>query len=90
MQFFAAASLMLISFALPAQVVIKGKVTDAGGNAIPGASVTIKNTTLGAAAGPSGTYELTANLKPGQYVAQFYFSGFQITGQEFYCCCISK
>ena len=83
MQFFAAASLMLISFALPAQVVIKGKVTDAGGNAKPGASVTIKNTTLGAAAGPSGTYELTANLKPGQYVAQFSSVGFKSQDKSF-------
>jgi len=83
MQFFAVASLFLISFALPAQVVIKGKITDAGGNALPGSSVTIKNTTLGTAAGTNGTYQLTANIKAGQYTIVFSSVGYKTVEKNF-------
>lgn len=70
-------TLLLVNFLLSAQVVIKGKVTDPAGNPIAGASVTVLNTALGTAASTNGTYELSANLKPGQYVVQFSSTGFK-------------
>lgn len=70
-------TLLLVNFLLSAQVVIKGKVTDPAGNPIAGASVTVLNTALGTAALTNGTYELSANLKPGQYVVQFSSTGFK-------------
>lgn len=69
--------LLFFHLLVSAQVVIKGKVTDLAGNPIVGASVTVRNTTIGTAATANGTYELNANLKPGQYIVQFSSTGFK-------------
>ena len=73
-------SLLLICFifigaTLSAQVVVKGKVADQGGNAISGVSVTIKSTDLGTTTNESGSFSLVANLKPGNYVLVFSSAG---------------
>ncbi|HEX8330480.1 MAG TPA: SusC/RagA family TonB-linked outer membrane protein [Hymenobacter sp.] len=56
---------------------VKGRVTDAKGEGMPGVSVRIKGTTVGTITDPSGAYELTA--EPGN-VLIFSFIGF--AGQE--------
>lgn len=66
-----------------AQLTVKGKVTDAAGNPVVGASITIRNTTLGVAAGATGTFELVADLKKGSYVAQFSSTGYKTLEKSF-------
>jgi TonB-linked SusC/RagA family outer membrane protein len=66
---------IFIGATLSAQVVVKGKVADQGGNAISGVSVTIKSTDLGTTTNESGSYSLVANLKPGNYVLVFSSAG---------------
>jgi TonB-linked SusC/RagA family outer membrane protein len=65
------------------QLTVKGKVTDAAGNPVVGASITIRNTTLGVAAGATGTFELVADLKKGSYVAQFSSTGYKTLEKSF-------
>ena len=77
------ATLLLFNLISSAQLVLKGKISDATGNPVPGASVTILNTNNGAAAGTDGTYELTLNLKAGKYVAQFSSTGFKTLEKSF-------
>ena len=77
------ATLLLLNLFASAQFVLKGKVTDASGNPVPGASVSILNTNNGAAAGADGSYELTLNLKAGKYVAQFSSTGFKTIEKSF-------
>lgn len=63
---------MLFSYlAIQAQVVLSGKVTDTKGNAVPGATVTIKNTTVGTATQADGTYNLATGLKAGTIDVEF-------------------
>ncbi len=54
-----------------AQVNITGKVTDANGDGVSAASVTVKNTTYGTATDANGAYVLSAPLKAGNYVLRF-------------------
>src|ERR1700694_2202024 len=56
---------------LMAQVQISGKVTDPAGNGVPGISVTVQNTNLGAATDANGSYNITGVLKPGTYTLEF-------------------
>lgn len=79
----AMAGFLLCSFTLSAQVVIKGKITDAGGNPLSGASVSIKNTNLETAANATGNFELVAILKNGQYVALISSVGFKTLEKSF-------
>ena len=51
---------------------ISGKVTDANGDPIPGASVLIKGTTTGTATNLDGTYSITASAAD---VLEFSFFG---------------
>ncbi|MFM8711123.1 MAG: carboxypeptidase-like regulatory domain-containing protein, partial [Sphingomonadales bacterium] len=67
--------LLFIGTSLSAQVVVKGKVADQGGNALSGVSVTIKSTDLGATTNESGVYSFVANVKPGNYVLVFSSAG---------------
>jgi iron complex outermembrane receptor protein len=61
--------------------VIKGRVTDQEGNPLPGTSVTITRTFLGAVAGTEGTYSV-AGLKDGLYTVRFSFVGFKTVTLE--------
>ena len=63
--------IVMISSALFGQGTVSGTVTDADGNALPGANVVVEGTTLGAAATlngsysvnvPNGTYTVTASV----------------------------
>ena len=63
--------ILMISSALFGQGTVSGTVTDADGNALPGANVVVEGTTLGAAATlngsysvsvPNGTYTITASV----------------------------
>ena len=63
--------ILMISSALFGQGTVSGTVTDADGNALPGANVVVEGTTLGAAATlngsysvdvPNGTYTVTASV----------------------------
>ncbi|MFM8710834.1 MAG: carboxypeptidase-like regulatory domain-containing protein, partial [Sphingomonadales bacterium] len=66
---------LFVGATLSAQVVVKGKVTDQGGNALSGVSVTIKSTDLGATTNESGAYSFVANVKSGNYVLVFSSAG---------------
>lgn len=68
---------LLLSFTLLAQVRITGTVTDATGNAVPGVTVVIRNTTYGTATDVSGNYTLNADLRQGNYFLDFSGIGFK-------------
>ncbi len=55
---------------------ITGKVTDADGNPMPGANLSIEGTSFGAASGPDGTYTI-AGVPAGTYTLVVRFIGFQ-------------
>jgi iron complex outermembrane receptor protein len=55
---------------------LRGKVTDTGGNPLPGASVTIANTFKGVQTGADGTYFFT-DLERGDYLIRFSFIGYE-------------
>jgi hypothetical protein len=57
------------------QITIKGKITDEHSQAIPFASVYIKNTTRGASANSEGEY--TLQVKPGAYDVQYKAVGYK-------------
>ncbi len=59
---------------------LKGNVTDNIGNPVPGVTVKIQNTNLGAVTDFSGNYTLEANLNTGSYKLVFQFLG--LTTQE--------
>ncbi|KAA2239236.1 TonB-dependent receptor [Chitinophaga agrisoli] len=55
---------------------IKGQVTDAEGNVLPGASVQIKGTTRGAATSTAGNFELLG-VKEGSYTLVVNYMGYK-------------
>lgn len=63
--------MLLSCLAIQAQVVLSGKVTDTKGNAVPGATVTVKNTNSGTATLLDGTYNLATGLKAGSLDVEF-------------------
>jgi len=69
--------LSVLSFA---QVHITGKVTGQSGTAAESLNVTVKGTKFGTVTDQTGTYKLTAPLKPGKY--QLLFSGLGFQTQE--------
>jgi iron complex outermembrane receptor protein len=56
--------------------VIRGKVTDTAGNALPGADITIANSFLGTHSGINGDYAFTG-LRDGIYTLRFSFLGYE-------------
>ena len=50
------------------QVTIEGKVTDANGNAVPGATVAVKSTNFATASDSEGNFMLATTLNPGSIV----------------------
>jgi hypothetical protein len=73
--FFIILLLLLTSTIFAQDVTISGKITDAAGNAVPFATVYVKNTTKGTSANSEGGY--TLNLKPGQYDVQYRAMGYK-------------
>jgi TonB-linked SusC/RagA family outer membrane protein len=73
----------VLFLALPtfAQVQISGKVTGKDQNPVPGVSVQIKNTNMGAATDVNGNYNFSASLKPGRSVLEFSAVGFKTMEQ---------
>jgi hypothetical protein len=67
--------LLLTSGLFAQDVTLSGKITDATGNAVPFATVYVRNTTKGTSANSEGGY--TLNLKPGQYDVQYRAMGFR-------------
>ncbi|WP_235938105.1 SusC/RagA family TonB-linked outer membrane protein [Chitinophaga solisilvae] len=68
-----------LAAAAQAQVKISGKVTDETGSALPGITVTIKNTKSGTATNADGVYNLTVNLPAGNYTLVASGVGFTTT-----------
>jgi TonB-linked SusC/RagA family outer membrane protein len=80
-RFYLTVFLNLFFFAASAQIRISGKVTDAGGQGLPGISVLVRNTNYGASTDASGDYAITADLKPGTYNLDFSGVGFKARSQ---------
>jgi len=74
LRYFAVVLLQLISFSGIAGV-LKGKITDAGGIALPFATVYISGTTNGVNANANGEYLIT--IKPGTYKVICQYIGFK-------------
>ncbi|MBO2010769.1 SusC/RagA family TonB-linked outer membrane protein [Hymenobacter negativus] len=56
---------------------LQGRVTDAAGQGIPGATVLLGGTTTGATSDADGAYNLTATLAPGSYTLTFSLVGYK-------------
>ncbi|MBC6989416.1 SusC/RagA family TonB-linked outer membrane protein [Hymenobacter sp. BT491] len=56
---------------------LQGRVTDERGQGLPGATVLITGTTLGASTNADGGYSLTVNVAPGSYTITFSTIGFR-------------
>lgn len=70
-------SLLLMSFASLAQNYnIKGKITDADGQPMVGATVALKSTVFGTAANANGEYSFNAKTKAGNYDLEFRSVGY--------------
>lgn len=67
---------------LLAQTRISGKVTDAEGKAIPGISVSVRNTSWGAATDGTGMYLISADLRAGTYTIVFSGVGYKSATQS--------
>jgi len=74
--FFFLLTLLFISSGLLAQTTVKGKISDANGNPLNGASVTIKGAARGTSTNPSGEFSIAA--KPGD-VLEVSMVGYQST-----------
>ncbi len=72
---------LFVLFAV-AQVRISGKVTNPEGTGIANISVAVKNTNLGTVTDASGNYDLSANLKPGNYMVEFTGIGLKSSEQQ--------
>lgn len=59
-----------------AQVKLSGKVTDETGASLPGITVAIRGTKLGATTSVDGNYTINADLNPGSYTLVFTGIGF--------------
>lgn len=60
-----------------AQVRISGRVSDETGNPLGGVSVQLRNTILGTATAPDGTYLLSGNVRNGSHTVAFTSIGFK-------------
>lgn len=66
---------LFAAIAFGQEVILKGKVTDQSGNAVPFASIYIRNTTKGAPANSEGDYSF--RLQPGRYELRFKAVGYK-------------
>ncbi len=60
---------------------LQGRVTDAGGQGLPGATVLLNGTTLGASTGADGRYVLEASIAPGSYTLTVSLIGYLSVSQ---------
>ncbi|NKI90760.1 TonB-linked SusC/RagA family outer membrane protein [Hymenobacter sp. 1B] len=60
---------------------LQGRVTDAGGQGLPGATVLLNGTTLGASTGADGRYLLDASIAPGGYTLTVSLIGYAAVSQ---------
>jgi hypothetical protein len=67
--------LLLTAHLFAQDITLTGKITDGAGNAVPFATVYIRNTTKGTSANSDGSY--TLNLKTGQYDVQYRAMGYK-------------
>jgi TonB-linked SusC/RagA family outer membrane protein len=65
------AGMLLCTLWLNAQVTISGKVTDSKGNPVPGATISVKNSTLATATDADGVFSLATTLKAGAIEVMF-------------------
>lgn len=65
------AGMLLCTLWLNAQVTISGKVTDSKGTAVPGATISIKNTSYATATDADGVFSLATPLKAGAIEVMF-------------------
>ena len=56
---------------------LKGRVSDAAGHGLPGATVLLNGTTFGASSDADGNYALTATVAPGPYTLTVSLIGFK-------------
>lgn len=68
--------LLVVATTASAQTTISGKVTDEKGSPLPGATLVIKGTTLGASTNTDGSFLLNANMDP-PLVLQCSFVGYE-------------
>ena len=66
------------AFAQNARYSLQGRVTDAGGQALPGATVRLLNTVIGATSGADGRFSLEAGLAPGTYQLEISSVGYKL------------
>ena len=85
---FGAGLLFLLLFTVGAQAqtatsryTLSGRVTDAGGQGLPGATVLLGGTTTGASADADGTYSLSVTTAPGAYSLVFSLVGYKAVTQ---------
>ncbi|HEY4323863.1 MAG TPA: TonB-dependent receptor [Mucilaginibacter sp.] len=71
--FFCSLFLLLSSWAMAQKITVTGKITDETGQAVPGVTVTIKNSTTGTNSDVQGKYSLSAN---GNDILVFSLIGF--------------
>jgi len=74
--------LQLFVIAASAQIKVSGKVTGPDGKGVPSASVSIRNTTFGAATDADGMYSITADLKPATYTIDYTGVGYKSKEQS--------
>jgi TonB-linked SusC/RagA family outer membrane protein len=59
------AGMLMCSVLLQAQVTLSGKVTDSRGNAVPGATIAVRNTTVATVSNGEGLFSVATTLRPG-------------------------
>ena len=64
-------------FAQNARYTLQGRVSDAAGGALPGATVRLLNTVIGATSGADGRFSLEAGLAPGTYQLEISSVGYR-------------
>ena len=65
------------AFAQNARYALQGRVTDVSGGALPGATVRLLNTVIGATSGADGRFSLEASLAPGTYQLEISSVGYR-------------
>jgi len=60
---------------------LRGRVTDANGQSVPGVTVQLQGTSLGTTTDADGNYQFTPSVAPGNYTLSFSSIGFGATTQ---------